>query len=72
MLRAQLNKPLKENKKAHAPGVTQHLVGLRGWRGKRGRQAEGHRSKVGKEGADDVPVLRAAKRPPEHQDHSHH
>ena len=72
LLRAQLNKPnTHTHKKAHAPGGKHPLVGLRGWRRERRRQAEGQRTEVGEESVDGVPVRRAAKRPPELQVTTH-
>ena len=70
MLRAQLNKPWKTEKQAHAgcSGASSRALGAAVGAG---RQAEGHRSKVGEEVVDDVPILGAAKRPPELQVSTH-
>ena len=57
--------------KRQEPGGKHPLVGLRWWRRERRRQAEGQRTEVGEESVDGVPVLRAAKRPPELQVTTH-
>ena len=57
----------------HTKTATDETSLIRFWRWwrKRGRHAEGHRPKAGKEGADDDPVLGAAKRPMELQIATH-
>uniref|UniRef100_A0A453FRG8 Uncharacterized protein n=1 Tax=Aegilops tauschii subsp. strangulata TaxID=200361 RepID=A0A453FRG8_AEGTS len=65
MLRTQLNKPWKQNTHSHTATRATSLIGLRRRGRQQGRHVEGHRAKVGEKGVDGVPVLGAAKRPPE-------
>ncbi|EMS57450.1 Protein ODORANT1 [Triticum urartu] len=66
-----LHAQLGNRKEADTSEIAGRLIWLSRRRRKRKRHTEGHRSKVGDESVDGVPILDAAKRPPKLQETTH-